>query len=56
MIDLILIVAGVIALTTGLWMFSPALSLVVVGAGMLVYAYGRYRVAQPSEIASKQTT
>lgn len=43
MIDLILIVSGVSLLSAGLWLFSPALCLVVSGCWLLSIAYGKYR-------------
>jgi len=45
-IDLLLIALGTALVALGIWLFSPATMFIVVGAVLLMIAFGRYKQSQ----------
>lgn len=50
MTDFILIGIGALLVAGGLWVLSPALSMIAIGTVSLAIAYGRYRATQSGPI------
>jgi hypothetical protein len=56
MFDIILILLGAGLLGWGLWLFSPALALVILGTGILTLAYGRHKAEKERPVTPRDAS